>query len=194
MIAERQKQKYGWIDHFRQRIADIRDGSAYPQIFYHLAQAHDGLLLEVHGNTPHERLEDFLGGDKELIEAAYSGFRCLLEHGDLPTVSKIVDLELKGKMHFIRTACLIGMDELFLRDPASALALPDDMLSRLLGFRLSYSVGNDPSGLPSWLKFALNYLRKCCWHVPCPCSARKKSMFPGYLSCTITRTLQRWRA
>lgn len=142
--AERQKHKSELLRYYRKHIAAIREGSAYPQILYDLARAHDGLLYEAYGETPRQRLEDFLDGDVELIEAACSGFRHVLDRGDLPGVSEIVDLELKGKMHYIRSACLVGMEELFQESPDEALRLSDEVLSRLLVFRLSYSVGNDP--------------------------------------------------
>lgn len=143
--AERQKHKSELLTYYCKHIAAIRDGSAYPQIFYDLARAHEGLLHEAHGETPRQRLEDFLDDDAELIAAAYSGFRHVLDRADLPSVGEIIDLELKGKMHYIRSACLVGMDELFQEKPEEALRLPDEVLSRLLVFRLSFSAGNDPT-------------------------------------------------
>lgn len=141
---EHRKHKSELLKYYRKHIAAIREGRAYPQIFYDLARAHDGLLYEAHGETPRLRLEDFLDGDMALIEAAYTGFRRVLDRTDLPSVSEIIDLELKGKMHYIRSACLVGMEELFQESPDEALRLSDEVLSRLLVFRLSYSVGNDP--------------------------------------------------
>lgn len=142
---EQQKQKSEWVGYYRQHIAAIREGSAYPQIFYDLARAHEGLLYEAHGDTPRQRLENFLDGDAELVEAAYSGFLHVLDRADLPSVSEIIDLELKGKMHYIRMACLIGMDQLFQNDPVGAMQLPDGVLPSLLAFRLSHQTGNDPA-------------------------------------------------
>lgn len=143
--AEQQKQKSEWVGYYRNHIAAICDGSAHPQIFYDLARAHEGLLYEARGETPRQRLEDFLDGDTELVEAAYSGFLHVLDRADLPNVSEIVALELKGEMHYIRWACLIGMDQFFQNDPVGAMQLPDGVLSSLLAFRLSYQTGDDPA-------------------------------------------------
>lgn len=143
--VEQQKRKSEWVRYFRQHLAAIRDGSAHPKILHDLAQAYNGLIYEVSGETPRERLEDFLDGDRELVEAAYAGFRHALDRNDLPTVREIVDLEAKGRMHFIRPACLVGIDELYQTDPSAALRLDDAVLSRLLAFRLSYSIGDDPA-------------------------------------------------
>lgn len=151
--VERQKHKNELLHFYRKHIAAIRDGSAYPQIFHDLAHAHEGLLLdEARGDTPRERIESFLAGDNELIEAAYSGFRKVLERPDLPSVSEIIDLELKGKVPFICPACLVGMDELFLSDPVSAMLLSDEVLSQLLAFRLRYNVDNEPAWVAALVK------------------------------------------
>jgi hypothetical protein len=153
---ERQKHKETHkgelVRFYRQHIAAIRDGSAYPQIFYDLARAHEGLLYEASGETPRERMENFLAGDSDLIEAAYSGLRTILERKDLPSVADIVELELKGKIHFLCQPCLVSMQELFNRDQVSALTLPDTVLSTLLAFRLRYSVGNDPAWFTALVK------------------------------------------
>ncbi len=143
--AEQQKRKNEWVNYYRQHLTAICDGSAYPQILYNLAQAYSGLIYEANGETPRERLEDFLDGDKELVEAAYAGFRHALDRSDLPTINEIVDLELKGKMFFIRSACLVGMDELYQSNPTDALKLDDVVLSRILAFRFSYDIGENPA-------------------------------------------------
>lgn len=143
--VEQQKKKNERVSFYRKYLTAIRDGSAYPQILHELAQAYSGLFYDVRGETPRERLEELLGGDKELVEAAYAGLRHALDRNDLPSVAEIIELELKGKMHFIRSACLVGMDELYQSNPYSALQLDDAILSRLLAFRFSYNVGNDPA-------------------------------------------------
>lgn len=142
--AERLKHKSQLLHFYRQHVAAICDGTAYPKIFYDLAQAYNGLLHEARGDTPRARMEDFLANDRELIDAAYTGFRRLLDRNDLPSIKEIVELELKGKTHSIRPACLVGMNELFQGNSDSALQLPDDVLSRLLAFHLSYYNGDDP--------------------------------------------------
>lgn len=145
---ERQKnheaKKAGLINFYRQHIAAIRNGTAYPQIYYDLARAHEGQFYEAKGESPRERIEEFLGRDSDLIEAASSGLRKVLERKDLPSVGDIVDLELKGKIHLLCLPCLVSMGELFNRDPVGALTLPDSVLSTLFAFRLRYSVGNEP--------------------------------------------------
>lgn len=141
---ERQKQKSEWVGHFRKHLAQIRDGSAPPKVLHDLALVYEGLLIEAQGETPRERLNDFLDGDTELIDAAYVGFRHALGRNDLPTVTEIVDLEVTGRMHFIRQACLVGIGELYQTDPSGALRLDDAVLTRLLAFRLTHDIGDTP--------------------------------------------------
>ncbi len=141
---ERKKRKIEWVGYYRKHLGAIRDGSAYPQILHDLAQAYNDLIYEATGETPRERLEEFLDGDKELVEAAYSGFRHILDRNGIPTVNEIVELELKGKMHYVRTPCLVGIDELFQSNPTDAMQLNDNVLSRLLAFRFTYDIGENP--------------------------------------------------
>ncbi|WIM05041.1 MAG: hypothetical protein OHM77_10085 [Candidatus Nitricoxidivorans perseverans] len=135
---EREQRKEGWRSHFREHLETIRDGSAHPQILHELAQVYLRKFLDIEGETPRERLTDFLGGDEELIAAAYAGFRRALDRADLPSVAEIVDLEIKGRMHFIRQPCLAGMEELYANDPETALHLDDAALRKLLAFRFTW--------------------------------------------------------
>lgn len=143
--VERQNAKKESLSYFRKHIVAIRDGTAHPQALHDLALACDGLMYGVEGETRGERLADYLNDDQELIAAAHAGFRHALERSDLPSVSEIVELELKGEMHYIRPACLIGMDDLYTTSPSAALEFNDDVLSTLLAFRLGYNVGEDPA-------------------------------------------------
>ncbi len=135
---ERTQRQEGWRSHFREHLDAIREGSVHPQVLHELAQIYLRQYLDIVGETPHERLDDFLGGDEELIAAAYSGFRRSLDRYDLPSVTEIVDLEAKGRMHFIRQPCLVGIAELYASDPEAALHLDDELLSKLLAFHLTW--------------------------------------------------------
>jgi hypothetical protein len=135
---DREQRKENWRSHFLEHLDAIRDGSAHPKILHELAQSYLRQYLDIKGETPRERLADFLGDDEELIDAAYAGFRRSLGRDDLPSVAEIVDLEAKGRMHFIRQPCLAGMEELYAADPEAALRLGDEVLKKLLAFRLTW--------------------------------------------------------
>lgn len=135
---DREQSKEGWRSHFHKHLEGIRDGSAHPQILHELAQVYLRPFLDVEGETPRDRLADFLGGDQVLIAAAYSGFRRTLDRTDLPSVTEIVNLETKGRMHFIRQPCLAGIEELFAANSEAALRLDDAVLRKLLAFRFTW--------------------------------------------------------
>lgn len=141
---EHEQQKAEWRNHFREHLDAIRGGSAYPQILHQLSQAYLRRFFDIDGDTPRERLANFLGKDEELIQASYSGFRRTLDRDDLPSVTEIVDLEAEGQMHFIRQPCLVGMEELYRSDPAAALQFDDGRLRKLLAFRLTGGIGDEP--------------------------------------------------
>ena len=140
---DREQRQEGWRRHFHEHLAAIRAGSAHPGILHELAQVYLRRFLDIEGETPRERLADFLGGDEELIEAAYAGFRRSLDRDDLPSVTEIIDLEVNGRMHFIRQPCLAGMEELYASDPDAAMGLDDEVLRRLLAFRLTWGAEDD---------------------------------------------------
>lgn len=140
---EWEKRKIAWVSFFREHLSAIRNASAPPKILHDLALAYQGLLYEARGNTPQERLTNFLGGDNELISAAFEGFRQVLYRRDLPTVEEIIDLELQGQMHLIRWPCLVGIDVFYHVDPLQALRLDDAILLRLIAFRLTDNTGTN---------------------------------------------------
>lgn len=122
----------------RKHIDDIRKGTAPQAILNQLASAYLDLYSDISGETPRARLADLFGQDDELIEAAYQGFRRTLARDDLPMVTEIIDLETKGRMHFVRQPCLVGMTEFFASDPTAGLDLDEALLSRLVAFRLTW--------------------------------------------------------
>lgn len=149
---ELRQQKSDWVQYFRQHLDAIRDGTAHPKVLYDLAQAYLKRFYEVSGETPRERLIDFLGGDMELVDAAYQGFRFSLNRHDLPSVAEIVELEVQGRMHYIRQACLVGMEEFYASSPVEALRLNDTILSKLLAFHLTFATNKDRTWFQSLVK------------------------------------------
>jgi len=142
--SEEEKKKEELLVFYREHIEAIRDGSAYPQILHDLALAYNGNINDAKGEAPQERMNEFLGGDSALIEAATTSFWHTLDRPDLPTVKEIAELSVEGRMHFIRPACMIGMDQRYRLNPEQALNLSDEILSRMLLFRLTDGMGDEP--------------------------------------------------
>lgn len=138
--AKREERMNGWRTLIREHLDAIREGSAQPHVLHELAQVYLDLYSDIAGETPRERLANFLGNSNELLDATYMGFRRVLDRDDLPSVAEIINLHTNGRMHFVRQPCLVGMTELFACDPAAAMRLDDEVLRKLIAFRLTWGV------------------------------------------------------
>jgi hypothetical protein len=148
--TEQQMRREEWMQYIRRHLPKINTGEAHPQDLHDLAYAYFGLRIEARGSTELERLSNFLDNDAELISAALNGFRGSLERPDLPTVHEILKLNTRGRVHYIRQACLAGMTELYRTDPSLVMGLSDEILSKTVAFRYTY-FNNDPD----WFKALL---------------------------------------
>lgn len=142
--AKNQERKVGWLSFFRDHTADLRQNRAHPKILHDLAWAYFGHYIEARGEEPHARLREFLDGDAELIDVALAGLRGALTREDVPSVEEIVRLDIEGRYHYIRTAYLAGAEEISAAEPARILDLDEDILQRLVAFRLTYNADRTP--------------------------------------------------
>lgn len=122
----------------------IRDGSARADLMHQLAAVWTGHFIGISGETPAERFDNYCENVNEVLAAAEAGFRLCPERADLPTVNEIIELNIKRKEHFIRPACLVGM-ELRRQDGAGEIErLSDEALRRMIAFRLTYGADETP--------------------------------------------------
>ncbi|OHC69597.1 MAG: hypothetical protein A3H93_02885 [Rhodocyclales bacterium RIFCSPLOWO2_02_FULL_63_24] len=136
-----------WLQQLRNHIDAIQAGTAPVGIYYDLARAHEGSFTGARDGAPLQRMEKLFEGNTALVEASLIGLRRCVTRMDLPTTADIVDLARKGREHYIRRPCLVGMELLHQDDPLSILALDDDLLLRMLAFRFTYDVGDQPDWL-----------------------------------------------
>lgn len=146
--AQHEEEKAARFKYFNDQLSAIEDGSAYPQVFHHLASAYFDHFSGTKGNTGSERLADFLFQDKNLIHAAKSGLRKIIYRTDLPQTSEIFKLATERREHFIRLPFLTCLSELYNETPSILDALNDDLASKALAFWYTYGAGNE---LP-WVK------------------------------------------
>lgn len=122
----------------------IRTGNANAALMHELAGVWLDQYTDTRGETPLERYDSYCENGAEVLSAAESGFRRCPQRNDLSAVSEIIDLSTKQREHFIRRPCLVGM-ELRWRDGAEAVdALTEDILRRMLAFRLTYGAEKTP--------------------------------------------------
>lgn len=125
-------------------LGSIAAGTEPAGLMNQIASAYDERYSDIHGDTPVERVKDFLGGSREEAEAAITGMEMTLTRTDLPDADDILKTELAGRSHFIRPACLLGASLAFERDPNSILSWPDSLVRTLAAFWLTAGVGEQP--------------------------------------------------
>lgn len=137
---EKEKRKNAWMQFFREHQAAIRGGSAHPKVLGDLATAYFGHAHEAPGETPTERLDNFLDHDAGLVADALSGFRHVLTRNDLPSVADIVASSLKGSRYYLCWPCQAGMA---LSTQEEIAALDEDILATVIAFQYLYPAGNE---------------------------------------------------
>jgi len=145
---KREEEKAVRLANFREHLPAIQDGSAYPQVFHHLANAYFEHNGQANAKTGLERLAELLVCDEMLIRAARSGLRKILDRTDLPQPSEIFALATKRKWHYIRLPFLACMGELYRENPAMLDTLGDGLAAKALAFWYTYGAGSDPA----WVK------------------------------------------
>ena len=128
-------------------LEPIAAGTAPASLMNQIALAYDKRFNDIHGDTPTERVQDFLGGSIEEAMAAITGMEATLVRNDLPEVEDILKTDLAGRSHYIRPACLLGASLSFERDPNSALSWPDSLARKLAAFWLTEGFGEQPEWL-----------------------------------------------
>ena len=125
-------------------LASIATGTAPAGLMHQIALAYDERYIDIHGDTPAERVQDFLGGTFAEAKSAIIGLEATLTRPDLPDVEDILKMDFEGRSHFIRPACLLGASRAFERDAKSILIWPNGLVRRLSAFWLTEGVGNQP--------------------------------------------------
>ena len=143
-VTNRAQQRTARAQAFREHLSELREGAGHPQDLCMVARAFKGLYSNVGGETSIDRLKDLMDGDTELVLAALSGLRQSPFRTDLPSVEEIVRLDLNGEEHYIRLPCLVAAQEHFREAPDAFLAWPEEVLKRLVAFRLTDGTGAEP--------------------------------------------------
>lgn len=149
--SEEENRIAEWQRFLRTHHAAVESGTAHPKIMKDLAMIYFGRFSETQGKNPVTRLQAWFGGDAGMVLTVLAGLRRTLAREDLPTVSEIVKLAVDNRHHDIAEACLAGAEELFRADPRQALALDDEVLARLVCFRLTHNY----DGSPEWFETML---------------------------------------
>lgn len=137
---ERTRRHEVWATH----LSDISAGRARPEAMHKVAFAYQGRFTNIRGETPEERVQELIGGDAEQARRSIAGIERTLMRADLPSVADILATDLEQRFHYLCSACLLGADLAQSRDPRAALDWSDDLVHRLIAFRLTHGTGDVP--------------------------------------------------
>ena len=98
------------VEDIRQQKSELTTGNCSPQLLHDLASIYfDGRAMD--DRQPKRHLESYLGGDKSLVEAVMSGFKCLLKRDAVPDLDQIAELHQNNKISFFALPFLAAMEE-----------------------------------------------------------------------------------
>ena len=96
-------------DEVKKHIPALRENRCPPRLLDTLAKAYFGLLSDVDGNTPENRLHNLLEDD-DLVETTLAAFRDSINRGDVPTDTEILRLREENRRHPLEHPCLAGLE------------------------------------------------------------------------------------
>ena len=138
--AKRAARRAALVEHVR----GIESGRAPAQLMHELAFAYRGHFTNIQGETPEARICDLLVGDAREAAQAIVGLEATLTRTDLPSVAEILAADPAQRPHFLRSACLLGAELAVARDSNVPHGWSDDLVRRLVAFRLTDGTGDTP--------------------------------------------------
>lgn len=145
--AEKQK----WRHVIQPHQAELHEGRAPPDLLCNLAIVYFGSHIGSKGDTPMDRLSNFLDNDKNLMRAALAGLCRTLQRDDIPTVTETIELYQKGQMHPLSRPFLAGLEEITRMSPDSVNQLSDTQIKQAVAIYLIDDTRNEPA----WYKVLL---------------------------------------
>ncbi len=126
------------------KIVEIRNGTAPAALMGELAGVWLNRYSNTRGETPLDRFKSYCDNYVEVFNAAKTGMPACIKRGDLPSVKEIIDIHLKQEAHWIRSACLLGMELLWNDTPTSVDLLDSSTLEKMTCFRLTDGTESPP--------------------------------------------------
>ena len=126
------------------KISAIRSGQAHPALMGELAGIWLNRYSDTRGETPLDRFKTYCDNYVDVYEAAKAGMPACIKRSDLPSVKEIIDLSLKQQAHWIRAACLLGMELSWTENPSAVDLLDSNTLEKMVCFRLTDGTETPP--------------------------------------------------
>lgn len=145
-MAAREARRAAMAPH----LAGLINGDAPPAVLQQLAMACEKRFYDVRGETPEQRVQDYLVSDHDTAIAALQGLQRVLKRDDLPSVDQIFSDDAKGKYHPLRPAALLAAKLAYEHDPGVSDTWAPELLAVLVAWWLSEGLGD----MPAWYKQA----------------------------------------
>jgi len=117
------------FDQFRDWVKDnesaLHANECRPDLLHNLAIAYFNGFSNVRGETPRERLQDLLGPNDDLSDAALAGLRGAIRRSDLPVWTEVSKLTTEGRTHYLAYPFIVGLEELYVAAEIDDLQLSD---------------------------------------------------------------------
>lgn len=126
-------------------LDSAKAGKAPAWLMHQIAGAYDKRFYDISGETPLERVQDFLAADEDTAHAVIAGIEHVLEREDLPSAEETFALDAKGKYHILRPAALIAARLAHERSPDIVQIWTEPLLATLVAFWLTYGAGETPA-------------------------------------------------
>ncbi len=126
------------------KLPAIRSGQAHPALMGELAGVWLNRYSDTRGETPIDRFKTYCDNYVDVYEAAKAGMPACIKRSDLPSVKEIIDLNLKQQAHWIRAACLLGMELSWRENPSAVDLLDSSTLEKMICFRLTDGTETTP--------------------------------------------------
>ena len=126
------------------KLSEIRSGQAHPALMGELAGVWLNRYSDTRGETPLDRFKTYCDNYVDVYEAAKAGIPACIRRSDLPSVKEIIDLNLKQQAHWIRAACLLGMELSWTENSSAVDLLDSSTLEKMVCFRLTDGTETPP--------------------------------------------------
>ena len=109
---EQQQEEEKRLVYIRSNEAALRENRAAPALLYEMADKYFGRSFYRDGDARLKAVEEWLQGDRGLIDVALQGLRGVINREDVPDIDEILSLQERGRMHYLGLPFLAGLAEL----------------------------------------------------------------------------------
>ena len=139
-------------DTIKQHQAALEANQGAPKLLDRLAKVYGSRASGIHGDTPVERLSNYLGDDNALVGLVFKALRDTPKREDLPAEEKILKLIGTDQQYFVTHPYLAGLQECIPLEGQMPNWFDEREMRRALAFYLSTLPLDAPELCPVWYR------------------------------------------